>query len=102
MILAYPNIPTSPPKPRISLACDMGGTSREVSMAGSLIGIRFLGPETIPCLVPFPDQMQPTREGARERFLEWQPVNTGFIDISLLHLPQIVTTYLQSVQACLY
>ena len=50
------------------LACDLGGTTRERSMAVSWMGIGFLDLETIPCLVPFPDQMQPTVEGVRERF----------------------------------
>ena len=52
------------------LACDLGGTSREASMAGSWMGIRFPCPETIPCLVPFLDQTQPIIEGVRERVLE--------------------------------
>ena len=49
------------------MACDLGGTSRETSMAGSWMGIKFPGPETIPFLVPFPDQTQPTIEGVMER-----------------------------------
>ena len=55
--------------PRIwyGMACDLGGTSRETRMAGSWMGLRFPGPETIPCLVLFPDQMQSTVEGVRER-----------------------------------
>ena len=61
-------------------------------MAGSWMGIRFPGPETIPCLVPFPDQTQPTVEGVRELVPVRQPVNAYFIDISLLHQPQILTT----------
>ena len=63
------------------LACDLDGTSRETSMTGSWMGIRFPGPETIPCLVLFPDQTQPTVEGVRERFPERQPINADFIDI---------------------
>ena len=56
------------------------------------MGIRFPGPETIHCLVPFPDQMQHTVEGVREMVPVGQPVNAQCIDISLLHQPQILTT----------
>ena len=50
------------------LACDLGGTSMETSMAGSWMGIRFPSLENIPCFAPFPNQTQSTIEGVRERF----------------------------------
>ena len=45
------------------------------------MGFRFPYPETIPYLVPFSDQTQPTIEGVRGRgFMDYQTVNTYFID----------------------
>ena len=43
------------PRFAYGMASDMGGTSGDTMMASSWMGIRFPGPETIPCLVLFLD-----------------------------------------------
>ena len=74
------------------MVSDLGGTSRETMMAGSWMVLRYPDPDTIPCLVSFPDQTQPTVEGVRARFPSYQLIDADFIEISLLHRPQILTT----------